>query len=48
VIREEWEKDGGLEKAVQQIEKREKDPYSLVEERLLRWLEIKRRAELPG
>jgi LAO/AO transport system kinase len=48
VIREEWEKDGGLEKAVQQIEKREKDPYSLVEGRLLLWLEIKGRAELPG
>jgi LAO/AO transport system kinase len=38
LIREEWEKDGVLEKAVRQIEKREKDPYSLVEERLSLWL----------
>jgi LAO/AO transport system kinase len=38
LIREEWEKDGGLEEAVRQIEKREKDPYSLVEERLRLWL----------
>ena len=34
LIRDQWEKDGGLEKAVRQIERREKDPYSIVQERL--------------
>ncbi len=29
-----WEKDGNLEKAVQQIERGEKDPYSIVQETL--------------
>ena len=34
LIKDQWEKDGGLEKAVRQIENREKDPYSIVLERL--------------
>lgn len=34
LIRDQWEKDGGLETAVRQIERREKDPYSIVQERL--------------
>ena len=34
LIRDQWEKDGGLEKAVRQIERRERDPYSIVQERL--------------
>jgi LAO/AO transport system kinase len=29
-----WEKDGGLAKAVEQIERGERDPYSIVQERL--------------
>jgi len=33
-IKDQWEKDGDLEKAVRQIERRERDPYSIVRERL--------------
>jgi LAO/AO transport system kinase len=34
LIKDQWEKDGGLDKAVRQIANREKDPYSIVLERL--------------
>ena len=34
LIMDHWKKDGNLEKAVRQIEKGEKDPYSIVRERL--------------
>ncbi len=34
LIKDQWEKDGSLEKAVRQIERRERDPYSIVQERL--------------
>jgi LAO/AO transport system kinase len=38
LIKEQWEKDGGLEKAVRQIERGERDPYSIVQERIARYL----------
>lgn len=37
-ITERWEKEGGLEKAVEQIEKGERDPYSIVQEGLAQLL----------
>jgi len=34
LTKDQWEKDGGLEKAVRQIKRGERDPYSLVQERI--------------